>query len=341
MTAVKPRESFVQRAADASHGKWYSSFRFDISHMPIELFSDSDPALCPYIPSPTLPPSFDTETVDFEALNFETYDQGGCQVAYTLHARCLLGNVCVAEISREIDVVPRAQPLPPLDTSDYPGEYRLKGSKALRKRFVQKQIGQLSVTTMEPAPLQIDQSKDTTSTKINLEFRFHQASAGSLAGPPEFSHCVVFSRLRSCTFVSTLQRSSMPTQQQLDNVPSLLRIVRHKPIQTRESHFPRWRGVLQDESHHCRGPAACPSSSWLTFSRCKFLGFADQMLGDRRIRDNSLHHQYHSITHICVLASKSKIQLGIEDQPQRTQKYDFQFGDPYPGGSSKILPGRL
>ena len=243
MTDVRPRQSFVRQTASVN---WSSKFHFEISQAPFEPYSDSDSASSSRTSCSALPPSFHTETVDFGPLKFEAYEHGGCRVIYTLHARCLLGDVCVHETRREIGVVPNVQPMPPLDTTDFPGEYQLNGSEPLRKHFISKWGGDLSVMTSEPQPLHLCEFKDTTSTKLKLGLRFHRTSPRSIAEPPKFSHCVVVSRLKSCTFISTMKQGSMPTLQQQNISPFLIRITRYIQSQIRKLHFPSWHEMRQE-----------------------------------------------------------------------------------------------
>lgn len=243
MTEVRPRQGFVRQTAAAVNRNWSSKFHFEIPQTLLEPHPDPDADSLSPISYPGLPPSLHIQTVNLGSLEF--YDQGGCHVVYTLRVRSVLDSVCVAENRREIDMVPNVKPMPPLDTKDFPGEYRLNGFKALRNRFIRKRSGRLSVTIMEPQPLQLCRGEDTMSTRIALEFQFHQSSPQSGAEPPEFSHCEVGSRLKAHTFISTHKQASAPTMQQLISFPSLMLITRRTPRQIRKLHFPPWHEVLQ------------------------------------------------------------------------------------------------
>jgi hypothetical protein len=240
MTDVKPWQGFVREVTPNGHVNWSSAFHFEIPQIVFEPFPGRDEDFLSYAPFLALPPSVSIRTVDFGGSDFELYDQGGCHVVYALCVQSISKDICIKKSHLELDIFPRASPLPPLDIQDFPGEYRLTGLKALYKGLIPKKSGVLTVGTREPQPLELCQHTDTVSTKIALDFRFQQSSNGSLAEPPIFSDCDVTTILKVLTFISTSEQMSAPTMQQSTSSPSLVRIVRCASRQTHKFLFPNW-----------------------------------------------------------------------------------------------------
>lgn len=238
MTDVKPWQSFAREATVNGHVNWSSAFHFEIPRA-------VDAAIFPYVSFPAVPPSLAIRTANFGALNYENYEEGGCQIVYTLRARSMSDGICVVESFREIDMFPNARPLPPLDIKDFPGEYRLTGFKQLRNGFISRKIGDLYVATGEPQPLQFDRDKDTLSTEIALDVRFYPSSLRPLAEPPKFCYCEVASTLKAFTSISATEQMSGPTMRQKTPSPGFIKIVRCSSRQTRKLRVPIWREMQQ------------------------------------------------------------------------------------------------
>lgn len=240
MTDVKLWQGFVREVTANGDVKWSSAFHFEIPQIMFEPFPDWDEDSLPCSPFAALLPSVSIRTVDFGASNFESYDQGGCHVVYSLRAQSISKGICIEKSHLELDIFPRASPLPPLDTQDFPGEYRLTGLKALHNGLIPKKCGVLTIGTREPRPLELCQHTDTASTKIALDFQFKKSSSGPRPEPPMFSDCDVTTTLKAFTFVSTSKQMSAPTMRQSISSPGLVQIVRCLSRQTHKFHFPIW-----------------------------------------------------------------------------------------------------
>lgn len=251
MTDVKLWQGFVREVTANGDVKWSSAFHFEIPQIMFEPFPDWDEDSLPCSPFAALLPSVSIRTVDFGASNFESYDQGGCHVVYSLRAQSISKGICIEKSHLELDIFPRASPLPPLDTQDFPGEYRLTGLKALHNGLIPKKCGVLTIGTREPRPLELCQHTDTASTKIALDFQFKKSSSGPRPEPPMFSDCDVTTTLKAFTFVSTSKQMSAPTMRQSISSPGLVQIVRCLSRQTHKFHFPIW--CLSRHNNHVSG----------------------------------------------------------------------------------------
>lgn len=168
-----------------------------------------------------------------------------CTVSYRVRAQAMSSDTVLAETSRNIRLFPTLGNQPPLCTTDFPGEYALSASKAIRSRFGLQKLGHLSIEAVEPQPFEFYRLKDKASTKILLKLHFPQAHNSTEENRPECTDCIVTSKLRATTFVSVIPQKCIPTTQEAQTSPFLVKESRFCGWNKCTLHFPRWRRTMQ------------------------------------------------------------------------------------------------
>lgn len=114
---------------------------------------------------------------------------------------------------QEIMVMPSNPAEPPLQTEHFPREYRLTCSKTLRQHFWSRSIGTMTISAVEPAPLNISTSDLRASTSVPIKLLFKPCKANKSMALPYDWDIAFTSFLRIRTFNSTRPFSRMPTQE--------------------------------------------------------------------------------------------------------------------------------
>lgn len=101
-------------------------------------------------------------------------------IVYTLEAELKLPkptniylNV-VPRTSREVYITPVQLANPPLDTGDFPYEYRLTSTRRLKPRFWRCPVGLLEISTSEPQPLNLASPHPRSSTLLPIWLQFQE-----------------------------------------------------------------------------------------------------------------------------------------------------------------------
>jgi len=196
--------------------------------------------------------------------DYGTY--GSCDVEYTVTAKALLRGTTVAETSREVLLTPSAESSPPLDITDFPGEYRLSASSMLMNPLRLKKYGQLFVTSSEIEPMTVAVQNGETSTGsgsvvLDLIFRPNDHKDTTV---PDFMDCEVATQLEAMTYYSVARQDHALTVKTAEES----RYVGHErwtaKEQTRKLRLPRWEkepGIAGSSN-----PAVWKNSTAVTFT---------------------------------------------------------------------------
>lgn len=123
-----------------------------------------------------LPPSFGRGALYHQPKSESVFMQP--LIMYTLDAEVRTpgsstsGIAMFCRVSREVPLIPIQSACPPLDTKDFPREYQLRLTRALRLRFRYHPIGTIEVSTNEPQPLNLASRYPRPFTTVPIELAF-------------------------------------------------------------------------------------------------------------------------------------------------------------------------
>ncbi|EQL34936.1 hypothetical protein, variant [Blastomyces dermatitidis ER-3] len=181
--------------------------------------------------------------------NHQPDDQGtssqraDCRIAYTLHAYLMRNGSTTTGTFRHVMLFPTQEPQPPSCTSDFPGDYALSRSAVLRTAMLFRRLGQLSVETMEPAPLEMSRKKNGASTAIHLVLRFRESRERSKCesmSPPTPDFGAVSLKLKQMTFISVEPQRRLPATRDLLTSPLMAKDTEIIYEQLRKLKFSPW-----------------------------------------------------------------------------------------------------
>jgi len=114
----------------------------------------------------------------------------------------------LADTARKIAVSPSTPDAPPIHIAETSSEYVFRKEKDLRKGFLGRRIGRISVSAEQPQPLRlIPDSSCPPSTRVPVSLTF--VSANAETAPPELGSMTA--KLRTSTFFSTQRISYTPS----------------------------------------------------------------------------------------------------------------------------------
>jgi len=232
MTDIKASNAFSFQTKGRLKGKYISHFYFDIHKPP------------PY----SGPPIFDTPpslSVSSECGNYrETSGQkeGGSQIRYCIRARLLREGVQVVETHQDLDLVPPSPAAPPLEPSDFPNEYKQLDVKKFPASLGRKSSGSISVAAFEPPPL-VCAAEKTTSTKLNLRFRYRGRADHELEALLRCTDCEVKTTVKAATFFSVAVQHAQPTIGLATRSGNTMRVKKAYASQPRKLHLPSWSKI--------------------------------------------------------------------------------------------------
>lgn len=231
MTDIKASNAFSFQTKGRLKGKYISRFYFDIHKPP------------PYSGPPIFdaPPSI---SVSSECgSHWETEQkEGGSQIRYYIRARLLRGGARVVEAHQDLDLVPPSPVAPPLEPSDFPNEYKQLDVKKFPAGLGRKSSGSISVSAFEPPPL-VCAAEKTTSTKLNLRFRYRGRADHELEALLRCTDCEVKTTMKAATFFSVTAQYAQPTIGSATGSGSVMRVKKAYASHPRKLHLPSWSKI--------------------------------------------------------------------------------------------------
>ncbi|KAL2360550.1 hypothetical protein RJZ56_006573 [Blastomyces dermatitidis] len=173
----------------------------------------------------------------------QSSQRADCRIAYTLHAYLMRNGSTTTGTFRHVMLFPTQEPQPPSCTSDFPGDYALSRSAVLRTAMLFRRLGQLSVETMEPAPLEMSRKKNGASTAIHLVLRFRESRERSKCesmSPPTPDFGAVSLKLKQMTFISVEPQRRLPATRDLLTSPLMAKDTEIIYEQLRKLKFSPW-----------------------------------------------------------------------------------------------------
>lgn len=110
---------------------------------------------------------------------------------------------------REIEMRPYREALPPLDLSDYPGDFRPVASACLTTK--KGRGGELHLSTMEPVALSVNTKAPRATTAAIIRLCFLPGIVEKELGLPYEWSCEIDTTIRKITFCSTRKTKRMQT----------------------------------------------------------------------------------------------------------------------------------
>ena len=175
----------------------------------------------------SLPSSLSAESILTTDMNGGTQRVHG-KIEYTIRVQLFRSSKSIACAVRTIHVYNDANIQPPLWIADFASEYRCRERKPWKRRL-RKTGTFISALVTEPAPLQFYCTADSASTTIPICFGFHMPvgkrpdEAQELL--PETVEVTFTWRLKTLTFLSVQQLTSMPTFVDARRKPSISTII--------------------------------------------------------------------------------------------------------------------
>ncbi len=123
------------------------------------------------------------------------------------------------QCKQDISVMPSNAVAPPLQVEDFPRDYTLTSSKALKRHIWSRPIGKLTVSAVEPQPLNMSTNAPRASTTASIKLFFEPREAGECAIRPYDWSITVKSFLRIRTYITTRPFQQIPTQEIVETDP--------------------------------------------------------------------------------------------------------------------------
>jgi len=123
------------------------------------------------------------------------------------------------QCKREINVMPLNAVAPPLQVEDFPRDYTLVSSKVLKRHRWSRPIGKLTISAMEPQPLNISTNAPRASTTASIKLFFEPCEARVCATRPYDWSIAVRSFVRIRTYVTTRPFKEIPSQEIVETDP--------------------------------------------------------------------------------------------------------------------------
>lgn len=120
---------------------------------------------------------------------------------------------------QEISIMPSMAAAPPLQIEHFQHEYTVTSGTALRRHVWSRSIGKLTVSAVEPQPLNISTSAPQASATASIKLLFEPCKAQKLFARPYDWDITVKSFLRIKTFFTTQPFKQIPTQKTLESDP--------------------------------------------------------------------------------------------------------------------------
>lgn len=125
----------------------------------------------------------------------------------------------ISSRAREIPIVPFSYAAPPLELDHHPHQYKCSSTMALKKTMFGRPRGKLTITAMEPAPINLFTESPRASSVVSLKLTFAPARQFHV----ELSQwrLVVKSRVRTRTFTTIRRLPQAPTSMTSQTDPFL------------------------------------------------------------------------------------------------------------------------
>jgi len=104
---------------------------------------------------------------------------------------------------REIRIMPFTTASPPLDLGHFPNDYRTTSVRQVKQHLWSKALGEMTVSMVEPSPLNVCTSASRAVTEVALKIEFKPLDAVKMSICPHRWNCLVDLRLHVKTFYST------------------------------------------------------------------------------------------------------------------------------------------
>ena len=156
------------------------------------------------------------------------------QLRATIRWKTAEGRTQISETAYRLRVVSLVQATPPLSIDDFPKEFCLCSSIALRQNRRKPILGGITLFTSEPQPVVLNTTKPRASTVCHIHYRFDPAPMAPAKSCLQRLNCLVQSTLKVKTFYSTRPLKAMPGMTHVDRNPSLQVRTRSLHLDTRQ-----------------------------------------------------------------------------------------------------------
>lgn len=116
---------------------------------------------------------------------------------------------------RRFTLIPIAEPPPPIEQSDFPGEFKPSSSSVMRKHPLSAPIGELCIAMDEPEPLKVLGGGGHSCGKAWVNLTFQSSRARQNRACRERWRCMLNSQIRIKTFYSTIPVNEMARNHRL------------------------------------------------------------------------------------------------------------------------------
>jgi len=123
----------------------------------------------------------------------------------------ILGNPNKSQVHqfRKFTLIPIAEPPPPIEQSDFPGEFKPSSSSVMRKHPLSAPIGEFCIAMDEPEPLKVLGGGGHSCGKVWVNLTFQSSRARPNRAFREQWRCTLNSQIRIKTFYSTMPVNEM------------------------------------------------------------------------------------------------------------------------------------
>lgn len=212
-------------------------FKFTIPDQLISLRSDVHPDFLRLCPSTNVGRNFGNALCFVHAQPWINYHIKISRVC----AGDLIPSV-VSSRAREIPIVPFSYAEPPIEPDHHPHQYKCATTKALKKTIFGRPLAKLTISAMEPAPINLFTESPRASGVVSLKLTL---SAAANQSHVELSRwrLVVKSRLRTRTFTTIRRLPRAPTSMTSQTDPFLHMVERKEKWEVRDYGPVSWRSV--------------------------------------------------------------------------------------------------
>ena len=139
--------------------------------------------------------------------------------ATTTRSAAHIGSEIQCRYRREIIVMPSIPAAPPLQVEDFLPEYKTTCGKVLKRHIWSRPLGKLTVSAVEPQPLNISTSAPRASTVASVKLLFEPWGAHTPAARPYEWNVAVKYYLQIRTFYTTQPYTQIPTKKTVETDP--------------------------------------------------------------------------------------------------------------------------
>jgi len=162
-----------------------------------------------------LPPSIELGKVYIDESSGKRFAQPS--VSYQMRALATFtveghGQAPSAETCIPILIMPHTEELPPTDTKDFPAEFKLQESRAIRRSSLGRSFGTMTISMQEPRALTYDMSSTGAATEGSLNLEIESTGTGDIYQSLQAMSFTVLSLIRIKTFYSIKAFSRLPSQ---------------------------------------------------------------------------------------------------------------------------------